>query len=352
MASGPNSYVTEAPTLPRVLHRAFQVFAHAPCLGSPRIKPSPEGAEERKRGSDTAELEGTASSAPEPSLIHEAVTDVTSQFGSGEPNIEYKWKSFAEVGRESQFLAAALLTLLPPRGVVGICGPNRSEWVITDVACCFADLVTVGLHTSWPEDELISILRGAEVTAVVCDKSLLPTFARIAEASGLKHLVCMDNSAGEVIAPSDVGLHALPALIRQQEVAAGPEGDPPRPFLAVSEENGDEMFTLIYASGTSGVPKAIMTPKARWKRDASAGIWRLEQKVIASYSALAHGMDRGLVWQNLLLGGRTGFVHPDWFFPSIRAIGPSLFFAMPHHWNDLFADFNSRLRDALAAVCM
>lgn len=274
-----------------------------------------------------------------------------SRFGEGDPTIEYEWLTFSQVGRKAQLLADGLRRVCTPSGVVGICGPNRASWVITDFACCFADLVTVGLHTSWPEDEVEGILQDAGVTAVVCDGSLVPRFSAVAAASGLKAIISMDELDEAACAPAGVTLTTIDALVASSEEACGgPEAEPPRPFLQVASEAGDDMYTLIYASGTSGTPKAIMTPKARWKRDAAAGISRLEHKVAVSYSALAHGMDRGIVWQMVLLGGRIGFAHPDHFFASVRAIGPSLFFAMPHVWNDLYADFNARLDDALREV--
>ena len=41
-----NSYVTDAPTVARMLYRATQVFAHARCLGTPVIRAvSPEHVE-------------------------------------------------------------------------------------------------------------------------------------------------------------------------------------------------------------------------------------------------------------------------------------------------------------------
>jgi long-subunit acyl-CoA synthetase (AMP-forming) len=41
-----------------------------------------------------------------------------------------------------------------PGAFVSICSSNRPEWLMVDFGCAMHGLITVGLHTSWPLDEV------------------------------------------------------------------------------------------------------------------------------------------------------------------------------------------------------
>ena len=71
-------------------------------------------------------------------------------------------------------------------------------------------------------------------------------------------------------------------------------------------------FTLMFSSGTSGgPPKAAAAPKALWMRSNCIGgpfvMFAAGSRRAVSYLSLAHGADRGVVWQSMFSGGTVGF---------------------------------------------
>lgn len=94
------------------------------------------------------------------------------------------------------------------------------------------------------------------------------------------------------------------------------------------------------------------------------------EKVAASYSPLAHGMDRNIVWQCVLAGGKIGntpdlshvkfhkdllgtttkncwktlkFSNLAFFQRNCNTVQYFTLFSMPHFWNNLYSDFQARI---------
>ena len=221
------------------------------------------------------------------SVEADMLADLKAELGMNDNDvaIDYTWLTYQQVGQLAGHVANELLELLPagavPPSVVGICGGNRYEWVATDFACCFADFATVGLHTAWPDDEIAHIIGNAGINAVVCASDQAAKFVS-ASKGRLKAIVVMDSLAACGVTPAEaeaagITMHEWHAIVAKR-AAAGP---PETPWTRVATQDDAAMFTLIYGSGTSGIPKAVMTSKGRWKRDATGGlVWQLPNKVV------------------------------------------------------------------------
>ena len=59
---------------------------------------------------------------------------------------------FASVRRLAHFMATDLG--IGRRSHVGLCSANRPEWLVADFAGALNDYVSIGIHTSWPADEV------------------------------------------------------------------------------------------------------------------------------------------------------------------------------------------------------
>ncbi|KNC49765.1 ACS4 protein [Thecamonas trahens ATCC 50062] len=142
-----DAFVAKAPSVAHALQRAFTLYDDAPFLGTGRTNES-----------------GTR---------------------------EYVYTTYKEVGAEATQLACAMSSFLGlPRGAkVGLCAENRPQWLVVDFACVFDAFVSVGLHTSWPQDEIQAIMAETEMEAVVCSydqagKFIAAAAARSAASSG------------------------------------------------------------------------------------------------------------------------------------------------------------------------
>ncbi|CAF2930432.1 unnamed protein product [Rotaria sp. Silwood2] len=106
----------------------------------------------------------------------------------------YSWSTFETVGTRSRNFGQGLREIIEPHGFLGICSGNRPEWVITDFACIFQNIVSVTMYCLFNNLELTYIINNTKVSVVVCDQQMLPTFIRLyADCPSLHHIVCMDS---------------------------------------------------------------------------------------------------------------------------------------------------------------
>ncbi|KAH3760633.1 ACS4 protein [Pelomyxa schiedti] len=260
----------------------------------------------------------------------------------------YHWVSYRDVALAVRHLACGLRELLGECGVVGICGPNRPEWCLTDFACTFNDYTSVGFHPSWPQEEVEGVISESAVNCIIVDPSMVHIFLEASQkCPTLKFIVIMphDNplKCGDASRTAQVieYMSLVDSVKHRSHTCTSNSGYGTPKFLSYVPR--ESPYTIIYSSGTSGIPKGLAISKQRWLEDSwKGGMSRLgPRKVGVSYSALAHGMDRNVVWQMTFAGGQIGFARSEYedLLSDLQQIKPRIFTAMPHFWNRFYSDF-------------
>jgi len=339
----PALFVQQAATLPGALHRAFYLYQDNELFGFR----CPESA---------------SSTAPE----------------------AYRWLSYGDVWRWTVRLADGLRRLgVPRRAMAGICAPNVPQWMMADFACCLNDYSPVGLHLSWGAEKLAYILDETDMQLVFVSMAALPciseALARSRSAAALDAMLVVvvvdgvpleswldaGDGATNITAPplpqvphtrGVVHLHELLlSSVAPLETLTGAGVDEPLSFwqyagdgLRAPLENDHDLYTLMYTSGTTGSPKGVVVDKRRWKLDAQSGnfLGQATPVTMISYLALAHGGDRGLVWQATFQGYRVGFslaASHDELMRDIATLRPTFLLGMSHFWARCHADYRLEL---------
>lgn len=272
-----------------------------------------------------------------------------------------KWMTYGEVAARSERLACVLSRFLAgekPPYTVCIYSKNRAAWVISDFACALAGITSVGLHTSWPLEEAAHVLNETSTAIVIASAEQLDkVFA--AKCPRLRCVVSMDGAASLLpyaSKASEMGVRCIsfddiPEYCPESLEECMKETDA---FLARPEQD-TPYATVIYSSGTTNSPKGLGVRKETWEGDARSSPFDAAEKVAVSCSPLAHGMDRGFVWQAVYCGGRVGFARSGDYAnltEDIRLINPGVFVSMPNLWNRLYDDYRRRIRQLAAAkIC-
>jgi len=158
----------------------------------------------------------------------------------------WRFVSYFEVYSAARSLASTFLNALKPavaqdqqqrndgRVFVAICAHNCHEWITTDFACTFADVVSVPLHTTLPVDHMSAMLQHASCSVLFCDQNIFETKV-LKLAQRPEHVIVFGSKEWNEFTTAKAQREAWDE-IREPT-------------------NFDALRTLLFTSGSTGVPK-------------------------------------------------------------------------------------------------
>ncbi len=235
---------------------------------------------------------------------------------------EYTWR---EVGDQVRRMVTALRALgLNPGDRVAIAARNSAHWIMADQAITAAGLVSVGLYPKQATDTVRYVLEHSETRAIF----LGPILGQDGIVAGIPDGVIRIRLP---YADAPEGDHEWEDLVRAHE----PEQTDFRP-------DPESLWTLVYTSGTTGLPKGVALSHANagfGAKRASEALGMQQDEHFFSYLPLAHIAERGVVeGMSLYSGGQISFLENiDRFAEQLCEVRPTRFFAVPVVWNKLRA---------------
>jgi len=166
--------------------------------------------------------------------------------------------SYAEFARLTRVCAGRLHAAGVRKGAhVGLMLPNVAGFLVTWIALSRLGAVAVMINTSSTSAELARMLRGTDTTFLVIDASYLDAYVDMPEESRLQagHLFVHGDSASSCeTQPSAMDFESL-----LQGEAADTGGGSVDGTVAL-----DDIASIQFTSGSSGVPKACMLSHRYW----------------------------------------------------------------------------------------
>ena len=177
-----------------------------------------------------------------------------------------RW-TWREVVEESDRWAAALATLRRTDRPfhVGLFMGNLPEYLFALFGAARVGGVVVGINDTRRGDELARDIRHADCAAVLCDAFRAPLLAGL-DLAGANVLVVSGAEWSDRVA-------ATTAPVAMASAAVNP----------------DDLFMLMFTSGSTGAPKAVKMSQGRAARAATSSTWSTSDDVLYCAMPLFHG---------------------------------------------------------------
>ena len=240
---------------------------------------------------------------------------LTQPLGNGATR-EHTW---AQVMDETRRMAAHLQSLgFAPGSRIAILSKNCAHWLMADFAIWMAGFVSVPLYPTLAAGTIRQILDHSEAKLLFVGKLDGWDGMKAGIPAGLP---CIATP----LAPS-TGFAQWDAIV----AATQPLRDEP-------VRDGAELATIMYTSGTTGMPKGVMHSFATFAWSIEAALKRVPLRGDArmlSYLPLAHVAERTLVEHGLLATSMRVFFAEslDTFGADLQRAQPTCFFSVPRLW--------------------
>lgn len=241
--------------------------------------------------------------------------------------------TYAEVADKALKLVTALRNLgVQPGDKVALVSKNCAEWFICDLAMMLGDYVSVPIFPTAGADTIEYCVTHSESKALIGGK--------LDDPAATQQVI---NSMPDLISialPYDT---APNCKYQFAEIIADVEPSSERP-----QHYDDKLMSLVYTSGTSGLPKGAMLTYGAFS-------WSVQQLInhigiqendrLFSYLPLAHITERVYIFGSSIMGGvTTAFPESlDTFIEDVKMHRPTLFISVPRLWTL----FQQRIQDKL-----
>ena len=251
-----------------------------------------------------------------------------------------KWKAYTyrQAGLEARKLVSGLRSLGLKQGYhIGIISKNCCHWIIADIAIMMGGYVSVPFYATLQGESLSDILQSSRVKALFVGK--------LEKWSEETHPV-----------PANIQVISFPLYPGNAMIDIGVEWDRlvenQVPAVDTFAPSLDDIWTILYSSGTTGRPKGIVH---KYRNPALVirieeltdfiGIFKIPHQRYFSFLPLNHVGERiGTQINCLATGGTMSFGESiQTFMNNLKDTAPTTFFAVPRIWTKFYEGITSKI---------
>jgi long-chain acyl-CoA synthetase len=232
--------------------------------------------------------------------------------------------SYSDLADRARALAKGLMALGLEKGdAVAIFSDTRREWVEADLGAACAGLAVATIYHTGSAEEAAHVLDNSQSKLCFCENEEL-----LEKISEVEHVVLFEGSADDAI--------SLDELAEKGEEVDDSDFD-----QRVEDIGADDLFTLVYTSGTTGAPKGCMLTHGNFR----AGLEMLDESVeigedavFYAFLPLSHVLTRLIELAALHTGATLAFWRrdKDKLLDDLKEIQPTHLAAVPRIFEKIY----------------
>lgn len=224
---------------------------------------------------------------------------------------------------------------------VSIISKNCAEWFITDFGIYLAGMVNIPLFANQHEENLHYILQHGEVKLVFVGK--LDDHQLVRQTIPNQYLTVSFDYHDDL----KVDYYWADVLATS-------------PLLEIKEPDPEDLFTIIYTSGTMGTPKGAMFTNQSISKYLELfpqdllNVRKLDHYKLVSYLPLAHVYERSAIeLASVTINCNVSFIESlSQFSKNLQSIQPTFFTAVPRIWSVFQEKIEEKLSPSLLKLLL
>ncbi len=249
--------------------------------------------------------------------------------------------TYTQLADEVRAVAKGLVGLgVSPGDRVGILSTTRAEWVIADLAILAVGAIVVPIYQTNAPEECQHVIQDSTLSVLFCeDAGQLGKIEQISDQlTDLRTLIAFEDASGDVLsmaALKERGAGVDAAEIDRRAAAVAPS-DP---------------ATIVYTSGTTGLPKGVMLTHDNLASDVAMTLKRLPQQGherFFIFLPLAHVLTRIVALLSLTAGVELIFWQrdPKKLLEELAEAKPTTVPSVPRLFEKIFTAAHARSAEA------
>ncbi len=240
----------------------------------------------------------------------------------------YTGISYSEFGEQVSRLAQGLISLGIEKGdKISILADTSYEWALSDFAILTAGGVSVTIYPTLTAGKISFIVENSDSKIIFLqDQEQLKKVLSVKDdLPGLKYIITFDETQNP-----DEGIYSLSGLMK---LGLDFEKENPGRYEEVWKSVAPEdLSSIVYTSGTTGLPKGAMLSHWNWRFNISTVVRVISYQagnVLLAFLPLAHVYMRLVYFSAIHAGATFYFSNPQKLAEDLPAIRPDVFVSVP-----------------------
>lgn len=261
--------------------------------------------------------------------------------------------SYGELYKDVLAFALVLSELgVKKESLVGLLAENCREWAVTDLAILSLRAADVPRGRDITDQE-IGIIFGStkcEVIAVEKEADLQRVLTQKKALSELKHIIVLDPLfSAEKASESKVKIHHFAELLKDGRAKLA--GNEDKIEYIIDQGEKEDLATIIFTSGTTGLPKGVMLTQHNYLNHAEALIKRIRIQKGQKWLTILpvwHSFERCIQYVVYCNGLAMAYSRPIGavMLQDFKEIAPHYTTAVPRIWESVYNSIQKKVNAA------